>query len=503
MNKFKDFIEMNENINLNHYINIMKSFKDKYISIEEPKLEGNYITFKINPNGNSTFDLNCDYHLGDEYGESHEKNIERYKKDWFDFLEETYNLELPFDIKTTKVGKDSIIKSKCKVGWHEWKRFKINVWYNHIPDFKVHAKKVKITKNINIKKLEELDAVSGVILPTKKAAKPTAWFESPYNEDELKERDFPELLINFILDENPKSLKTLKHDFTTKFAKQIDMDNVFYSRENGAISNCLMLIALMNEEGYRIDIADLSGLPKSFVGPARKIYKPEDTKYAELQNNGKIYVFHLTIEDALIGKMDKEYIIKLYQNKNITPPALEYLKTANLDKHLPTELMFSVELLDDLYEHDFLLRGDVYFGMGSTRREQLSYLIRSGYVEEVKVGSAKRLYLPGKPKDNIDKKHLIKDLALKIKKDLPSESDNGYANVKGVAIEGDEIVVYISYVMAGMNDKTSFGAPTPEYYEKCIDVLEELSKLINSYSTNDIVVRSKEYAGFGGIKNLI
>jgi hypothetical protein len=264
-----------------------------------------------------------------------------------------------------------------------------------------------------------------------------------------------------------------------------------------------MLIALMNEENYRINIADLSGLPKSFVGPARKIYKPEDTKYAELQKNGKIYVFHLTIEDALIGKLDKKYIIEMYQNKGITPPAFEYLKTANLDKHLPTELMFSVELLDDLYEHDFLLRGDVYFGIGRTRRDHLDYLIRSGYVEEVRVGSAKRLYLPGKPKDNIDKKYLLKDLALKIKKELPEESDNGYAMVNGVAIEGDEIVVYISYAMAGMKDKTSFGAPTPEYDKKCDQGLRELSRLIKSYSTNDIIVRSKEYSGWGGIDNLI
>jgi hypothetical protein len=201
--------------------------------------------------------------------------------------------------------------------------------------------------------------------------------------------------------------------------------------------------------------------------------------------------------------MDKEYIIKLYQNKNITPPALEYLKAANLDNHLPTELMFSVELLDGLYKNDFLLRGNVYFGMGSTRRDQLNYLIRRGYVEEVKVGSAKRLYLPGKPKDNVDKKYLLKDLALKIKENLPSKSKNGYAEVNGVAIEDDEIVVYISYVMAGRNDKTSLGTPTPEYDQKCVDGLVELSKLIKSYSTNEITVRSKEYFGWGRINNLI
>lgn len=482
---------INESFNASESINILKSFESKYVEIDDIKLEGTSIQFSLSfaENAKQIFKkyTKYDYHSGDYYGQRQMKSINDFYKsnalsDIFENLENELGIHFPFNAKDIKIEKDSINKYTFEEGWYKWNRFSLNIGKK--ANIIINVKKIFETNSINKEKLKELNSSSEEITIDKKPKeiKNKKWFEAPFKKDELLEKGISEILVDFIIDKDLKSIKKMDDKFVEDFSKEIGVnDDFFCTVDTGSIYNCELLLKTLHPNNV---IKVIDEFPKAWYS-IRKVFNFKNKKYIDTNSTNRT-VYDITVDSLTFGNKFIEYneekLKKLIINMNdISGQALKWFDRIRIKDYLTTEITFSLSTLESIenrqLKDESFKASDINYGIGNTRRDQMERLVKGGWIDEIKDGSSKKYFIPGLKKSNISNDKIIMDIAKKVKAKIPSESSNGYAFTRGVSVDGDKIIISIGYKSPSRSDRTEHGAPTDEYDTNVTNGLDELIDL--------------------------
>jgi len=517
---FREFLS--EAFDINKSINIIKAYRSKKIKLEYVRTEGNNLVIHV-ISDEDVYDLQIDMVMKNDsvnrstalyFIDNDEKEDDTKSTNYFKLFHKIWSSfgELPFP--TLKINKKYSERYTKEEGWNKYKRltFKpIEGWGNkpvYTYEIIVNARKIKPNSSIDNKVYTELSNNSGEDIiqnkkRTPKVKKPT---DAPYVKEELIEIGFSEPFVDVLVENESKyaNIKKIDHDFVKLLEKKLGLSNVIYFNSDAFFTNINFLLSyakkdtLLNVKEY---FTKKSQAKSKLVLMSKNLYY-----YGDSSNINFDEISTRTFRKGTgYYKGYDDILVKLYkQEENIKDNSLaaNWLKQVVFSRYLETEVDMSLSVFKHI-EDGMIKTGDLWFGIGNTRRNQLRSLIDNGWVKEVRDGSTKLLMEPGADTSDINKASVIKDAAKKIKKEF-GNTPNRIGYIRGVGINDETVIVYYGFVMPSIRQRTGNGAPTTEYDNRTAEdekyIIKKAEELAKKY---DVDVDTEHVSIFGSMENLV
>jgi hypothetical protein len=299
--------------------------------------------------------------------------------------------------------------------------------------------------------------------------------KAPYNKDELLQLGLSDNFINFLItnEKKYKSLSKLNNDFVNDLAKSLGLSNLIIINEKAVFSNINSLFFAKYGEDTKAWL-NIPGVAKAKLKLAYVIDMSKDIVYTSFIEQASFNAYskqlkleHFSSGAKFIEKHNKEiytFISNKYNRVLTYTPLNEWLRALDFSKTLITEVEFAIYLISQLIYSgsNGLKKGDIYFGIGDTRRKMYDKMISFGFIKDVKKGSTILVYLSD-TEIKLDKTTIAKDAVKKIEKESLGDGPSRVMLYYGLGLEGETIHLYYSQRMASRFERHDNGAPTNEY----------------------------------------